>query len=46
MNSKGVIVFCIIALAVLLIIYLTDKKGGTLKSIKAKPTGDGQYGTS
>lgn len=46
MNSKGVIVFCIISLAVLLIIYLTDKKGGTLKSIKAKPTGDGQYGTS
>ena len=46
MDTNSIIIFTVIALAVLLVIYMADKKGGTLKNIKAKPTGDGQYGTS
>ena len=46
MDIKVIYFICAIAIAVVLLIFIADKKSGNLNKIKAKPIGDGQYGTS
>lgn len=46
MNSSATVIIGVVALIVIFLFYLVDKKAGKLNNIKSRPVGDGQYGVA